>query len=41
MSRKNMPAMTPAEVEYLIESHYRGEAQTLTVGAEENLLKLS
>lgn len=40
MAEKVVPVMTEEEVEQLIEDHYRGEAQTLTVGAEENLLKL-
>ncbi|GEK74555.1 MULTISPECIES: DNA repair ATPase [Halomonas] len=34
------PAMSEAEVEALIDDHYLGEAQLLTQGAEENLLKL-
>ena len=33
--------MTPDEVEALIDDHYNGEAQTLTTGAEHNLLKLA
>ena len=33
-------AMTPAEVDALVLDHYRQEAQTLTQGAEANLLKL-
>ncbi len=41
MAEKIVPVMTDEEVEQLIEDHYRGEAQTLTVGAEENLLKLA
>jgi len=41
MAEKVVPVMTPDELESLIEDHYRGEAQTLTVGAEENLLKLA
>ncbi|MCJ8319743.1 MAG: DNA repair ATPase [Colwellia sp.] len=40
MAEKVVPVMTDEEVEQLIVDHYRGEAQTLTVGAEENLLKL-
>lgn len=40
MAEKVVPVMTDEEVELLIEDHYRGEAQTLTVGAEENLLKM-
>ena len=41
MAEKVVPVMTDKEVEQLIADHYRGEAQTLTVGAEENLLKLA
>ena len=41
MVEKIVPVMTDDEVEQLIADHYRGEAQTLTVGAEENLLKLA
>ncbi|MCI2282581.1 hypothetical protein L3081_03170 [Colwellia sp. MSW7] len=41
MAEKVVPVMTDEEVEQLIADHYRGEAQTLTVGAEENLLKLA
>lgn len=41
MVEKVVPVMTDDEVEQLIADHYRGEAQTLTVGAEENLLKLA
>lgn len=33
--------MTDAELDALLRDHYRGEAQTLTTGAEENLLKLA
>ncbi|RVU27859.1 DNA repair ATPase [Streptomyces antnestii] len=35
------PAMNAAEVAALVEDHYKGEAQTLTTGAEANLLKLA
>lgn len=35
-----LPAMTDAEVDALVADHYRQEAQTLTTGAEHNLLKL-
>ncbi|MEU6659106.1 DNA repair ATPase [Streptomyces sp. NPDC046821] len=35
------PAMNAAEVAALVEDHYTGEAQTLTTGAEANLLKLA
>ncbi|MBO9490676.1 AAA family ATPase [Endozoicomonas sp. G2_1] len=41
MAEKVVPVMTEQELEQLIGDHYRGEAQTLTVGAEENLLKLA
>jgi hypothetical protein len=41
MAEKIVPVMTDEEVEQLIVDHYRGEAQTLTTGAEENLLKLA
>ena len=40
MVEKVVPVMTDDELEQLIADHYRGEAQTLTIGAEENLLKL-
>lgn len=36
-----VPVMNDEEVEALIDDHYRGEAQTLTTGAEANLLKLA
>jgi MoxR-like ATPase len=35
------PLMDEAELDALLRDHYRGEAQTLTSGAEENLLKLA
>jgi hypothetical protein len=35
------PLMNDAELDDLLRDHYRCEAQTLTTGAEENLLKLS
>jgi len=41
MVEKIVPVMTDEEVEQLIVDHYLGEAQTLTIGAEENLLKLA
>lgn len=41
MVEKIVPVMTDEEVEQLVADHYRGEAQTLTTGAEENLLKLA
>ena len=33
--------MTPDELERLIDDHYKGESQTLTSGAEANMLKLA
>lgn len=36
-----VPGMNDAEVEALLDDHYRAEAQTLTSGAEHNLLKLA
>ncbi|HEX2835610.1 MAG TPA: DNA repair ATPase [Thermoanaerobaculia bacterium] len=41
LAEKVLPAMNDAELERLIDDHYLGEAQTLTTGAEENLLKLA
>ena len=41
LAAKIVPAMTAAEVEDVIRDHYRQEAQTLTQGAEANLLKLN
>ncbi|HEX9983141.1 MAG TPA: DNA repair ATPase [Thermoanaerobaculia bacterium] len=41
LSEKILPAMNDQELERLIDDHYLGEAQTLTTGAEENLLKLA
>ncbi|MDR1934401.1 MAG: DNA repair ATPase [Candidatus Accumulibacter sp.] len=35
------PLMDEGELDALLRDHYRGEAQTLTTGAEENLLKLA
>jgi hypothetical protein len=48
-SYRNMSKLTPKisalmkddELDALLRDHYRGEAQTLTTGAEENLLKLA
>lgn len=37
---KVSPVMNPAELRQLLDDHYAGEAQLLTSGAEENLLKL-
>ena len=41
LAEKVLPAMNDQELERLIDDHYLGEAQTLTTGAEENLLKLA
>ncbi|MEM9204075.1 MAG: DNA repair ATPase, partial [Actinomycetota bacterium] len=41
LAEKVLPIMTDEEIERLLDDHYRGEAQTLTSGAEANLLKLS
>ncbi|MCE9573190.1 MAG: DNA repair ATPase [Deltaproteobacteria bacterium] len=41
IAEKTVSAMTPAELETLIDDHYRGESQTLTTAAEQNLLKLA
>lgn len=41
MAEKVMAAMTHDEVQSLIDDHYQGESQTLTSGAENNLLKLA
>src|SRR5690606_33394201 len=41
LAEKVAPVMNQAELEQLIDDHYRGEAQLLTTGAEENLLKLA
>lgn len=41
MAEKVVSAMTPDEVLRLIDDHYNGESQTLTTGAEHNLLKLA
>lgn len=41
LAEKVLPAMNDAELARLIDDHYQGEAQTLTTGAEENLLKLA
>ncbi|WP_133499369.1 DNA repair ATPase [Cognatilysobacter terrigena] len=40
LAEKISPVMNDAEVQQLISDHYLGEAQLLTQGAEENLLKL-
>ncbi len=36
-----VPVMNPNELERLIDDHYQAESQTLTAGAEANLLKLA
>ena len=41
LAEKVVSAMNAAELEALIDDHYAGEAQTLTTGAEQNLLKLA
>lgn len=41
IAEKIFAAMTPAEVEAVLDDHYRGESQTLTTAAEQNLLKLA
>ncbi|PVZ65442.1 DNA repair ATPase [Pelagibaculum spongiae] len=40
LSEKVSAVMNDQELEQLIDDHYKGEAQTLTTGAEENVLKL-
>ena len=41
MAEKIVAAMNTEELENLVQDHYRGEAQTLSKGSEENLLKLA
>jgi MoxR-like ATPase len=41
LAERVVPVMNDAELESLIDDHYLGEAQTLTAGAEANLLKLA
>ncbi|WP_421571064.1 DNA repair ATPase [Stenotrophomonas sp. PD6] len=41
LAEKISPVMNDAELQQLISDHYVGEAQLLTTGAEENLLKLA
>ncbi|MEV6866989.1 DNA repair ATPase [Streptosporangium subroseum] len=41
LAARVVPVMNDAELEILIDDHYLGEAQTLTSGAEANLLKLA
>ena len=40
LTARVVPAHTPAEIDHLLRQHYRQEAQTLTHGAEANMLKL-
>lgn len=40
LAEKIVSAMNQEELEQLIDDHYTGESQTLTTGAEQNLLKL-
>ncbi len=40
LAEKIQPIMNDDELNALVDDHYRGEAQTLTTGAEANLLKL-
>lgn len=40
LAAKIVPALNEEELERVIDDHYQGEAQTLTTGAEQNLLKL-
>ncbi len=40
LAEKVLPVMNDDELEALLDDHYVGEAQTLTTGAEANLLKL-
>ncbi|MFD7668752.1 DNA repair ATPase [Streptomyces sp. NPDC059788] len=41
MAARLVPVMNDTELAALVDDHYRGEAQTLTTGAEANLLKLA
>ncbi|MEU7000247.1 DNA repair ATPase [Nonomuraea sp. NPDC046570] len=41
LAERIVPVMNDAELESVIDDHYVGEAQTLTTGAESNLLKLA
>ncbi len=41
LTEKIVSAMNDAEIEQLIDDHYASESQTLTTGAEQNLLKLA
>ena len=41
LAEKTVSAMTAAELDQLVDDHYRSESQTLTTAAEQNLLKLA
>ncbi|MET0496293.1 MAG: DNA repair ATPase [Actinoplanes sp.] len=41
LAERIVPVMNDAELDTVVDDHYRGEAQTLTTGAEANLLKLA
>ena len=41
IAEKVVSAMTPDELQQLVDDHYRSESQTLTTAAEQNLLKLA
>jgi hypothetical protein len=41
LAEKIVPAMNAEELERLLDDHYQSESQTLTAGAEQNLLKLA
>jgi len=41
LAEKIVPVMNEKELEALLDDHYLGESQTLTTGAEHNLLKLA
>ena len=41
LAERIVPVMNDAELDAVIDDHYAGEAQTLTSGAEANLLKLA
>ncbi len=41
IAEKIVPAMNEDELRALVNDHYQGEAQTLSTGAEQNLLKLA
>ncbi len=41
VTEKIVAAHTPEEVASIVDDHYAGESQTLTTGAEQNLLKLA